>query len=508
MPTNAGDSGSLQEGELFAGYTIVRLLGAGGMGQVYLAKHPRLPRHDALKILSAEYTADVEYRRRFDRECDLAASLYNQHIVGIHDRGEFNGQLWLSMDYVEGTDAAHLLNEKYPAGMPHAEVVEIISAVAEALDYAHSRGLLHRDVKPANILLSEPKPRRRILLADFGIAREAGEISGLTVTNVLMGTTAYCSPEQLRGAHLDGRADQYGLGCTAFHLLTGTAPFEHTNPAVVISQHLSGPPPLLSQRRPELAPLDPVIVKVLAKNPGDRYPTCSDFAAALAGQPGATVQVPVAQAPGLPHPQAPLHPHQPPPTGRRIGQGTLIASLIAVALVVLAFVLGLLLLSTKSDAPQASAPAPLPSKTAAQTPSTSTAAAPLVVASILTDAADVLRPQDEDVVMGRLTDLLQDRGIRLYVVYVKTFDGVPPDVFAGKLIYENRLDEAAAILVVATDDREYEFYVPPSVAEPRNIDVGKIDRDHIRPAVREKRWRDAALEAVQGLGGGQRRGPN
>ncbi|GAB3011022.1 serine/threonine-protein kinase [Mycobacterium bourgelatii] len=495
----------MQEGELFAGYTIVRRLGAGGMGQVYLAKHPRLPRHDALKILSAEYTADVEYRRRFDRECDLAASLYNQHIVGIHDRGEFNGQLWLSMDYVEGTDAAHLLNEKYPMGMPHAEVVEIISAVAEALDYAHSRGLLHRDVKPANILLGEAKPRRRILLADFGIAREAGEISGLTVTNVLMGTTAYCSPEQLRGAHLDGRADQYGLGCTAYHLLTGTAPFHHTNPAVVISQHLSGQPPLLSQRRPDLAPLDPVIAKVLAKNPEERFATCSDFAAALAGQPASTVQTPVAQAPGLP-PPPPLHPHQTPHTGRRIGQGTLIAALFAVALVVLALVLGLQLLSEKSNPPRASAP--VPSKTAAQTPSTSTAAAPLVVASILTDSADVLRPVDEDVVMGRLTELLQDRGIRLYVVYVKTFDGEPPVSFAKKLIYNNRLDEAAAILVIATDDREFAFLVPRSIAETRNINVEEIYRDHIAPAVRQKRWRDAALEAVHGLDVGQRRGPN
>ena len=171
--------------------------------------------------------------------------------------------------------------------MPQAEVVEIISAVADALDYAHSRGLLHRDVKPANILLgpSTPaNPRRRILLADFGIARELGEISGLTATNMLVGTTAYCAPEQLQGANLDGRADQYALGCTAFNLLTGSAPFHHSNPAVVISQHLSAPPPLISERRPDLAELDAVIAKALAKNPDDRYPTCADFAAALAGR--------------------------------------------------------------------------------------------------------------------------------------------------------------------------------------------------------------------------------
>jgi serine/threonine protein kinase len=129
-------------------------------------------------------------RQRFNREAELAASLYHEHIVGIHDRGEYEGRLWISMDYVEGTDAARLLSSQYPSGMPRTDVVEIISAVAEALDHAHSRGLLHRDIKPANILLGDGHPRRRILLADFGIARELGEISGLTATNMAMGTTA------------------------------------------------------------------------------------------------------------------------------------------------------------------------------------------------------------------------------------------------------------------------------------------------------------------------------
>jgi serine/threonine protein kinase len=188
------------------------------------------------------------------------------------------------MDYVEGTDAAQLLRAQYPSGMPKTQVVEIISAVADALDYAHSRGLLHRDVKPANILLTDTSPRQRILLADFGIARELGEVSGLTATNMLVGTTAYCAPEQLQGSNLDGRADQYALGCTAFNMLTGSAPFRHSNPAVVITQHLSAPPPHISERRPELADLDGALAKALAKQPDDRYPTCADFAAALSSQ--------------------------------------------------------------------------------------------------------------------------------------------------------------------------------------------------------------------------------
>ena len=189
----------LSDGEEFAGYTILKLLGSGGMGEVYLAQHPRLPRRDALKILAANLTTDNEFRQRFSREADLAAGLSHPHIVGIHDRGEFQGQLWISMEYVEGTDAAALLRSRYPSGMPRAEAVEIITAVADALDYAHSRGLLHRDIKPANILLGEAAPgRRRILLADFGIARQVADISGLTATNMMVGTTAYSAPEQLR----------------------------------------------------------------------------------------------------------------------------------------------------------------------------------------------------------------------------------------------------------------------------------------------------------------------
>ena len=277
----------LNDGDVFAGYTIVRRLGAGGMGEVYLAQHPRLPRRDALKVLPAGLTSDLEFRQRFSREADIAAELWHPHIVGIHDRGEFEGQLWLSMDYVEGTDAAELLRSRYPSGMPRDEAFAIVSAVADALDYAHQRALLHRDIKPANILLTDTDPRgRRILLADFGIARQIGDISGLTATNMVMGTTAYAAPEQLMGKDIDGRADEYALGCTAFQLLTGNAPYDNSNAAVVISQHLSAPPPLISQRRPDLADLDAVMAKVLAKDPADRYPNCSAFATALTGRPG------------------------------------------------------------------------------------------------------------------------------------------------------------------------------------------------------------------------------
>ncbi|WP_301123332.1 serine/threonine-protein kinase [Mycolicibacterium fortuitum] len=276
MPFNAGD--------VFAGYTIQRLLGAGGMGEVYLAQHPRLPRLDALKILSVSTTRDDEFRARFNREAELAASLWHPHIVGVHDRGEFDGRLWISMDYVEGTDAKHLI-EQHPSGMPLQDVVEIVTAVAEALDVAHERNLLHRDVKPANILVTTPSgsARRRILLTDFGIAREADDADGLTETDVAIGTVAYVAPEQLTGKTLDGRADQYALAATAFHLLTGSPVFEDTNRIVQAGNHLYAPPPRLSERRRDLAHLDAVMAKALAKRPDKRYARCLDFARALGG---------------------------------------------------------------------------------------------------------------------------------------------------------------------------------------------------------------------------------
>ena len=272
-------------GEIFAGYLIQRLLGTGGMGEVYLAQHPRLPRQDALKILSSASTNDDEFRARFTREAELAATLWHPHIVGVLDRGEFNGRLWISMDYVDGTDAGQLIREHYPSGMPEEGVAEIVTAVADALDFGHERRLLHRDVKPENILVTASDGhRRRVLLTDFGIARRIDDVSNLTDDNVAIGTISYIAPEQLLNKPLDGRADQYALAATTFHLLTGEPPFQDSNRAVVISHHLSTPPPRLSDRRPDLAHLDAVLTRALAKDPTQRYPSCLDFARALTQQ--------------------------------------------------------------------------------------------------------------------------------------------------------------------------------------------------------------------------------
>ncbi|WP_428844426.1 serine/threonine-protein kinase [Mycolicibacter sinensis] len=235
---------SLTIGETFAEYQILRLLGSGGMGHVYLARHPRLPREDALKVLRPDVSSDTSFRERFVREADLAAGLRHPHIVGVHDRGEHDGRLWIAMDYIDGTDAAQLVAEQYPTGMPVDMVITIVTAIASALDYAHRKGLMHRDVKPANIIVADlDTDEPNVSLADFGIARPLDDTGGITTTNMTVGTVAYAAPEQLMGDSLDGRADQYALASTAYHLLTGSQLFPNSNPAVVISRHLNRTPP-------------------------------------------------------------------------------------------------------------------------------------------------------------------------------------------------------------------------------------------------------------------------
>jgi serine/threonine-protein kinase len=288
----------------FADYVVLRRLGAGGMGEVYLAQHPRLPRRDALKLLAGDFSADPTFRERFLREADLASTLWHPHIVGVHDRGEYDGQLWISMDYVDGEDAGSLITRRYPAGMPQELVTTIVTAVGSALDYAHRKGLLHRDVKPANILLThlDDEGEQRILLTDFGIARAVDDVSGLTATNTTLGTVAYTAPEQLMGEQIDACADQYSLAATTYHLLTGIRLFDDSNAAVVISRHLNTEPPTLADTRPELAALDPVLAAGLAKDPDDRFASCSDFARALAAEASATA----ASMPAAPTTPAPV----------------------------------------------------------------------------------------------------------------------------------------------------------------------------------------------------------
>ena len=454
----------LTSGQTFAGYRIIRLLGSGGMGEVYLAQHPRLPRQDALKLLPHDWSADAEYRARFNREADLASTLWHPHIVGVHDRGEEDGQLWISMDFVDGLDAARLLADRYPAGMPVEEVARIVTAVASALDYAHKQGLLHRDVKPANIMIAnlDDEGEQRILLTDFGIARNVNDISGLTKTNMTVGTVAYSAPEQLLGEDVDGRADQYSLAATAYHLLTGSQLFPNSNPAVVISRHLNVPPPALADLRPELARLDPVLAAGLAKRPEDRFERCSDFARALSEQINPdvpTTSAPTASAPRARPPVGPTPPHgdsinrnglkaaspqstPPIPTrGGGIGRRTSIA-LIVGAVVIFAAVLAVAIPATlrhqSSPTTQTPTAQPVPNSsqpvltsTSSLVPSSSALARPTDYTGLLIHASDINAPiaftgsrptQNPNGQAGAATTFKDDDGSHVIKDTIQVFD--------------------------------------------------------------------------------------
>ncbi|WP_280399891.1 serine/threonine-protein kinase [Nocardia carnea] len=297
----------LANGDVFAGYVIDRQLGRGGMGSVYLAKHPRLPRMTALKLLNREMFFDKEVRARFEREADLVARLDHPNIVTVYDRGLEDEQLWISMQYIDGIDAASVDPQK----LPPERAVQIIAETASALDYAHGMGVMHRDVKPANILLARSTGGRgeRVYLTDFGIARLRDDTGHLTQTGTFTATLAYASPEQLTGADLDHRSDQYSLACSLYWLLTGNGPFTATNPAGVIQGHLQSPPPSLHAARPELPPaLDSVLAKAMAKRPDDRFTSCSEFAEA------AKLALTSPGSPGIPPslpPTAVASPYQP-----------------------------------------------------------------------------------------------------------------------------------------------------------------------------------------------------
>jgi serine/threonine-protein kinase len=269
-------------GATAAGFSIVRQFGYEVFGELYVAEHPRLPRQQVLHLIPAEISVDLDYRVRFNQESDQAAALWHPNIAGLTDRGEFEGQLWLSSEYIDGSDAAELLGEGHLDGMPPRMVIEIVSAIADALDYAHDRGVLHRYVNPGNILVSKsPADRRRIALTGFGVARPEGAHNTLTRAGMFIGTAGYTAPEQLMGDELDGRADQYALAASAFHMLTGAPPFAHFNPSVVVNRQLNDRAPRPSEIRPDLTEFDAIFARALSKDPVDRFRRGRDFAKAL-----------------------------------------------------------------------------------------------------------------------------------------------------------------------------------------------------------------------------------
>ena len=267
------------------GYRVETRVGRGGMGEVYRAVQLNLGRRVALKVLAPELAADDRFRRRFLRESRVAASIDHPSIIPIYEAGEDGGRLYIAMRYVDGPDLATVLRRE--GRLEPSRALAIMAQVASALDAAHERGLVHRDVKPANILLAhgpEGTPGH-CYLCDFGLIKQVDSeqvASALTVTDQFVGTIPYVAPEQIEGKPLDGRTDVYSLGCVVFHCLSGSVPFEGTSDVEVVFAHLGKPPPSLSDRCPGLPPsVDAVVARAMAKSRDDRWPTCTALVAAL-----------------------------------------------------------------------------------------------------------------------------------------------------------------------------------------------------------------------------------
>lgn len=262
-------------GTELAGYRIEGVIGRGGMSVVYLAEHARLERKVALKVLAPELAGSERFHDRFLRESKLAASIDHPNIVPIYDADEAEGVLYIAMRYVEGSDLKQAIRDT--GGLEPLRASSIVDQVASALDAAHARGLVHRDVKPANVLLT---PDGHAYVSDFGLTKRAVSVSGLTETGQLIGTIDYVAPEQIKGDPVDQRADVYSLGCLLFECLTGHAPYPRDIEVGVLWAHVETPPPSLTEERPELPPeVDTVLALAMAKDPAERTAAAGDVAA-------------------------------------------------------------------------------------------------------------------------------------------------------------------------------------------------------------------------------------
>lgn len=263
-------------GTELAGYRLEALLGRGGMSVVYRAEDLRLKRKVALKLLTPELAEDERFRERFLRESEIAVSLDHPYIVPVYDAGEVEGLLYIAMRYVEGSDLQVLLRQTGALKPGHA--VALVAQVGDALDVAHERGLVHRDVKPSNVLITGRAGKQHCYLTDFGLTKSVSDRTGLTDSGQMVGTVDYVAPEQIQGGPVDGRADVYSLACLLYQCMTGEVPFKHDNDVAVIYAHLEDAPPKASERRPDLPPeLDAALAKGMAKHRDERWSTCGEF---------------------------------------------------------------------------------------------------------------------------------------------------------------------------------------------------------------------------------------
>jgi serine/threonine-protein kinase len=260
---------TVTQGTLVGGFRIHELLGAGAMGTVYLAETVASD-PVAIKVIAAGPSHDTRFRERFKRECALAASLRHPNVVTTIASGETEGHLYLAMEYVDGSDLREILHREAP--LEPGRVLRLVAQVADALDAAHALGLVHRDVKPGNILVTERDGEERALVCDFGLARHVSSVSSLTGDRGFVGTIDYVPPEQIQGHQVDRRSDLYSLGCVLFEGLVGAKPFERESELSVVFAHLNAPPPRPTEFRPELpAPWDEFFAKALAKEPSERF---------------------------------------------------------------------------------------------------------------------------------------------------------------------------------------------------------------------------------------------
>jgi len=267
------------------GYRIEARIGRGGMGEVYRAEQLSLGRKVALKVLRPDLAADDVFRRRFLRESMIAAGIDHPNVIPIYDAGEADGLLYIAMRYVDGSDLATLLRRE--GRLDLGRTLAIMTQVAGALDAAHARGLVHRDVKPSNILLAPAAggSSEYCYLCDFGLIKEMHADSALTATDQFVGSVPYVAPEQVEGGAIDGRTDVYSLGCAIFQCLAGSVPYQGQTDVEVVFAHLRGAAPPLSSRVSGLPPaLDGIIVRAMARSKEDRYLTCSALVAAAAAQ--------------------------------------------------------------------------------------------------------------------------------------------------------------------------------------------------------------------------------
>ncbi|MFI2759290.1 serine/threonine-protein kinase [Streptomyces echinatus] len=270
-------------GAEIAGYRVERELGRGGMAVVYCAKDLRLGRTVALKLLAPEYTRNDAFRRRFAQESRVAAAIDHPHIVPVFEAGEADGILYIAMRFVSGLDLRALLDREGPLPVPAA--LRIAAQLASALDAAHARGLVHRDVKPGNVLVAkgiDSDHPEHVYLADFGLAKKSLSLTGFTSAGEFVGTLDYVAPERITGRPVDGRSDQYSLACVVHETLAGAPPFRCADHLELLWAHQYDPPPALSAERPGIpGEADEALRRALAKVADDRYDTCLDFVGAL-----------------------------------------------------------------------------------------------------------------------------------------------------------------------------------------------------------------------------------